>query len=451
MKWRDAVDRRNFYFMTANGALYFTALAFIDSNIIVPLFLNNLTHSPLLVGLAATVRSVGFFLPQILLAGWVTGAEHLNRFIFRTHFFTRSQLLIPVLAIWFSWPASVTATLFLISFTIFAFGEGVGQVPWMDIFGRTIDESHRGKMMGIMQSLGGLGAFGGTLLVQRILGSPRWEFPTDFSLLFLLAVTFLLASAFAIRFAKDPAKQSRNARELSVSHVISHIPQYLRDHRLFTRMLVVQVLTGFNVLGFPFYILFVQQAGVLPRWAAAILLTIQVLGQVSGGLLLGYFSDRVGNRKTIIVTTVINLLVPLVILFSQRLAGLAAFIGTGLGFLGVGMVLGGWLGFVNYLMETTPTAKRPIYVSLSNLFASPVGLLPIAAGAFLKLIPMNWIFWTIAFIEILAVMMAMRLPDPRKLDANEANIGRPRLAPAFRPDDRQRHETTNESEDKGEH
>ncbi|ABZ82980.1 transporter, major facilitator family [Heliomicrobium modesticaldum Ice1] len=414
MQWRDPVDKRNFYFMTANGALYFTALAFIDGTIVVPLFLNQLTQSPVLVGLASTVRTVGFFLPQILMAGWVTGATRLNRFIFRLHLTTRLPLFLPALAVWFDAPPALVALLFLSAYTLFAFGEGIAQVPWMDVFGRTIDDSHRGKLFGTMQALGGLGALAGTLVVQRVFASPRLTFPDNFALLIAIGAACMFLSTIMIRLAVDPPKTKEEARQLSVAHVLRRIPQYLTEDRRFSRMLLVQVLTSFNVLGFPFYILFIQQAGVLPPWAPGFLLSLQVLGQVSGGLLLGYLSDRVGNRRTIMSVTAINIAVPLFIVFSQQLAGMAAFAGTGLGFMFLGACFGGWLGFVNYLMEITPAEKRPVYVSLSNLFSAPVALLPITAGAFLRLVPMQWIFWVVAAIEAAALLLAYRLPEPRE-------------------------------------
>lgn len=429
MKWRDKTDKRNFIFLTADGALYFTALAFIDVNILIPLFLNNLTHSPLLVGLAAAVRSVGFFLPQILTAGWVTGAKNLNRFIFWLHLMTRTPLILASIAIWLDFPSSWVAGIFLITFTLFAFGEGIGQVPWIDIFGRTIDESHRGKLFGYMQALGGLGALAGGFIVQRVLASPNWDFPRNFALLFSIALIFLLASAIAIRFAKDPPKEIRGEQRLSTKHVITHIPQYLREHPVFSRMLFVQILTGFNVLGFPFYILYVQQTGFLPAWLVGVLVMVQVLGQVIGGLLLGFLSDRLGNRKTIIFTVGLNVLVPLLVLWSSTLTATLSTMVTLAAFLSLGIVVGGWLGFINYLMEITPQEKRPIYVSLSNLFASPVGLLPILTGAFLNLINVVWIFIAVAAIEIAAFTLAFRLPEPREKQISLTT----QPAPARRP------------------
>ncbi|WP_170270312.1 MFS transporter [Heliorestis acidaminivorans] len=413
MQWRDKLDKRNFIFLTANGALYFSALAFFDANVLIPLFLNGLTDSPLLVGLAAAIRSIGFFLPQILIAGWVAGAQNLNLFQSRLHLFTRSLLILPVLAIWFGLSPTVIVVTFFVTFTVFAFGEGMGQVSWMDIYSRTIDESHRGKLLGTMQALGGLGALGGAFVVQRVLSSPDFAFPYNFALLFFLALFLLWASIFAIRMTQDPPKKDAKERKVSARYVVTHVPKYLQDHPSFSKMLIVQVLMGFNIIGFPFYILYVQQTGSLPAWLIGFIVMFQIIGQVIGGLLWGYLSDKAGNKRTIMATLATNIIVPLLILLSGQVTGLISIIVTLLGFMTLGMVLGGWLGFVNYLMETTAEEKRPIYVSISNLFATPVALLPLVAGAFLKVIPMPWLFISIAIIQVLALFLAFRLPDPR--------------------------------------
>ncbi len=54
-----------------NGVTLNLALAFTSPSAILPLFMSQLTTSPVLLALASTQQSAGWFLPEILMA-WIT-------------------------------------------------------------------------------------------------------------------------------------------------------------------------------------------------------------------------------------------------------------------------------------------------------------------------------------------------------------------------------------------
>ncbi|MCW2277386.1 MFS transporter [Heliophilum fasciatum] len=395
--------------LPAYGAFYFSALAFFDSTILVPLYLHQTTDSPLLIAIASAVRPLGFALPQLFMAGYVARHPDLPRLIFRILIITRGCMILTAASILLALPYRTAGIIFLVCFTIFSFGEGLVQVPWMVLFGRTIDKEKRGHVLGTMQSFGGIGGFLGSITVRLILLSPLWPFPWNYALLFTLGTALLLLSAGAVRFAHDRPHSPQEPQ--AVSSLLRQLPEDLRTHRPFARLLPIQILMSSNVLGFPFYILYIKSLGFLPPDAVGLLIVMQVIGQIAGGQLLGYCSDHWSNRRTIQVTLTTNLLIPLVFLYLVHAPDSWQYPLTCLVFVALGSVLGGWLGFVNYLMDTTPADKRAFFISISNLFSAPMALLPILFGTSSP----HLAFGVVASLEGLALLLTQFLPTAQEI------------------------------------
>src|SRR3972149_5830416 len=61
--------KRNFWLGVTNGIIFNASSAFLNANTILPLFVSRLTDSHFLVGTAAALHEVGWFVPQLFVAG----------------------------------------------------------------------------------------------------------------------------------------------------------------------------------------------------------------------------------------------------------------------------------------------------------------------------------------------------------------------------------------------
>src|SRR5437763_12125699 len=69
-------DRRNFRLGVTNGVLYGLGTYFISRSTVIPSFFSHLTHSSALIGLVSQFESIGWYLPQFIVASFVV---HLPR------------------------------------------------------------------------------------------------------------------------------------------------------------------------------------------------------------------------------------------------------------------------------------------------------------------------------------------------------------------------------------
>ena len=67
----DRLARRNFYLIIIEGAIFWAALAFIQGDTIVSMFMNTMTGSVALAGIAATIRSFAFLFGQFIVGMFI--------------------------------------------------------------------------------------------------------------------------------------------------------------------------------------------------------------------------------------------------------------------------------------------------------------------------------------------------------------------------------------------
>src|SRR5512146_893063 len=64
--------RFNFTIGMLDGGFFGLGMGFASFSAIIPLFVNHLTSSALLIGLIPAIHNIGWQLPQLLMAGWMT-------------------------------------------------------------------------------------------------------------------------------------------------------------------------------------------------------------------------------------------------------------------------------------------------------------------------------------------------------------------------------------------
>ncbi|MGZ4107729.1 MAG: MFS transporter, partial [Tumebacillaceae bacterium] len=180
-----ALEKRNFNMLTLDGVLYYTALTFLDATILIPLFLEHLSGSAMLIGLATAIRQFSFVAPQMFIARLMSRIPRLTRFVFWSYLICRFAFLFVIAELLHDPSSHWVLIAFFVGYSMFTLGEGVIQVPWMDLFGRTISPQNHGKLFGVMQTLGAIGAFAGGLVIQYVLARPeQFPYPTNFLVMF---------------------------------------------------------------------------------------------------------------------------------------------------------------------------------------------------------------------------------------------------------------------------
>ena len=374
------VRKRNFYALILEGTFFFSGLAFIDVNAVIPVFIYTYTQSLKLAGLATTINLAASVITQILLGPYVKSIRNMPRYMTTIMFIFRPLPLLMIPVLFSSWNPMLIVTVFLILYALLFFGDGLILVPWTDMFGRTILPEKRGKVLGLQQLFGGIGSLAAGFIIKSVLENTAFSDATRYSIIFSSASILMLLSSAAMLLTKDLPRpiESKPAKN---RHYYASLPAYLKKNKDFRRVALIRILSSFTSMVAPFLILFGQNIFRLDVSQVSTLIYIQIAGGLLGGVIWSQISSRFGNKFVILTAQVTGLLIPI--------AALACFLVRDLSLpwyllwpiiLANGTNMGSWVGTFNYLIDIIDEEERTIYLLLSSVITFPLTGLAFLAG-----------------------------------------------------------------------
>jgi SHS family lactate transporter-like MFS transporter len=232
--------------------------------------------------------------------------------------------------------------------------------------------SRRGFFSGLLQqgyALGYLLAALAYLLVHSALGL-NWRWIFVLSIIPVLS-TLLLRSGVRESEVWEATRKQMRASRTSIRDIV-------RDRTIIRRFgYLILLMTAFNWMShgtqdiYPTFLKSASDGGAgLSATTAAWIAVLYNVGAITGGLVFGSLSERLGRRHTIIFATVLALPVIPIFVFAGHGAGMLA-VGS---FLMQMMVQGAWGVIPAHLTELSPDAIRGFYpgvtYQLGNLLAA---------------------------------------------------------------------------------
>ncbi len=419
--------RWNYRLWVVETSLWMFSTALLDSTTVLPVLIQSLSGSPFLASLIISLRYAGQGWPQLISASIVSGKALRKPYYFLAVIPGRLLLLWPAFVL-LMLPGSPTLALGAILLAYFAFwiSEGFSIVPWVDMLGKTVPATRRGRLFAAMHVLGGILGILAGVLVREVLNHRNLPFPTGYGVLFLMAFASLVVSTVSLGMLREPPSPPHE-EQYSTRALIRDIPNLLRDMPQFRLLILLQALFGFAVLPAPFYILYVVE--LLQRYhagmantvslATGVFLAVQTMGMIIGNTIWGHLGDIYGNRLVLRALAFTHALVPLAAALAGILAPLLpawllymAFIPT---FLGFGSLLSGtWMTVTNFLLEIAPEHDRPAYIAVSNALNLPAVILPMIGGLLLQRLGYSTIFLIATLFLFYAYLLSGALREPRE-------------------------------------
>ncbi|HSL93952.1 MAG TPA: MFS transporter [Bacillota bacterium] len=418
MRQENKDSKWNFGALIADGSFFSIGVSFLESNTIFPALISQLTTNSVLIGLMSTIRNAGYLLPQLFVAGYAERLP-LKKPLLRINGII-SRLSVLVMAGITLFVAARNPGLALIGLisanAIFALSDGIGGVPWIDMTAKVIPSNRRGRLFGVMQFIGGIGAFLAGFLIRQVLASESILFPRNYGILLSLGFLFLcfsFAGTMLVRETPGPVRSGSTFRSY-----LRSLPDAWRRNRLFQRMMFTRMLYAFLYLSLPFYAIFARQNLGFAESDLGFFVSAQMAGNITAGLLWGYLGDRFGNRAVVRGVGVAALLTPAFALMAALLHKLGYTTMTMLPILLLFFCIGGtlsgmWMGFTNYLLELVDDVDRPTYIGMMNTLTAPFTFLPVLGGLIIQRVSHEALFiCTLAFV-LAGSIMAYTLPEPR--------------------------------------
>src|SRR4030065_83516 len=165
--------------------------------------------------------------------------------------------------------------LFFVLFTFFSVSGGLAAVSFIDIVGKTIPPNKRGTYFGMRMFFGGgLAALSG-ILVKTILGS--YSFPTNFGLLFSLALLTVIFCLGSFALVKEPVLANPRPHK-SLKENCREAFSLFQTDATYKLLFLVRITIGAFTLAYPFYILYAQKTLNIKPEGAGIFLSFEMLG-----------------------------------------------------------------------------------------------------------------------------------------------------------------------------
>lgn len=368
-------QKRNEVALLWQGILFFLGLCFIDGNAVVPVFVGAMGGSLALAGLVSAVRIVPSILAQFFVGVQSGRIGNLPRYITVMMASAYSLPIVIAAALLLNLGTAVSLAVFLVLYGLLWAGDGSLAIGWYELYGRVADPRRRGLIMGWQQLFGGLLALLGSYAVRLILGAEGLPVASRYAILFSLAGLIMAGSAIPMAFVRDNPHKAVKHENL-LAH-IALFPSLFRGNGLFRRMTAVQALQGVAAMSLPLLILFSRSRLGFSLAGTAWLVTAQTAGSLTGGLVWGVVSHRLGNRRIILINQC-NIFLIMTLALVAALTG-AFWLAFPLSLFS-GITFSSWMGYPNYIIDITDEGRRSQYLVMSSLVSLPTTFMPWIAG-----------------------------------------------------------------------
>jgi MFS family permease len=392
----DAHLRWNFTVNTLDVAFFLLGLSIISQTTIMPLLVRRLTDSTLAIGLIPAIYSIGYLLPQLLIANYAEGLRRKKRFLLiisgigeRGPYLAIGLL---VLTLGARAPALTLIGFFLLLATT-AISAGLGTPPWYDLIAKVIPAQRRGLWAGVSRGLGSLLGIGGAALAGRLL--TNYDFPLGFGLCFLAASVALAISWVSLSLNREPDSVVTKPR-VKLSAYLRQLPAVLRRDANYLHYLIARSVAVLGGMCTGFIMVYGVERFGFQGETVGLLTAVLVGSQAVMNLLLGAVADRVGHRAVLAFAALAMALAAASVLVAPTEAWLVVTFAL----LGASMA-GNLVSGLNIILEFCAAEDRPTYIGLTNTLLAPAtALAPIIGAVLASLIGYQSMFAAAAVLAL---------------------------------------------------
>jgi len=284
-----------------DGGAFGLGMGFSSFAAIIPLFVHHLTDSALLIGLVPAIHNLGWQLPQLFTAGWVSRARQYKPLTLWLTIHERVPYLgLAAIAFFLSQMSSGTAlTLVFLMLVWQGLGAGLAANPWTSMISRIMPDELHGTFFGAQSAAfngaAGISAIAAGLILEQV----TRPFNLGYSLLFTLTFISMAISYIFLALTREPVFEPA---EFHRTHILwKKSMDILRSDKNFRAFLLVRIISQFAGMGFAFYTIYAVNHFGLSEAAASAMVSVLLIGQILLSPLMGSWGDKWSHRGVMII------------------------------------------------------------------------------------------------------------------------------------------------------
>ena len=429
---------RNTRLLVLNGGLMFMAMTFVSSDLVLPAFVQTLSTSSVMIGLAGALMRIGWAWPQVFISRLVEPRPRkMPLFLWAGMARSAVWFLVGTLTFWLgSRQPLLLLGNFMVLYGIATSMMGMTNVPWMDVIGKSIPSSARARMFAVRRLVGGgMAMLAGVVISFLLSNRSGIDFPYNYAVLFMLSGAGTALSVWVFARIREPI-QAVNKTRLPLGAYLASGLRLLKEDPNYRRLCEVQFLWAFSMMAAPFYVPYAITGYGIEAVYVGVFVAGMQFSSIFSNVLWAWVGHHRGNQALLVYGTyflALSILVPLLtgyvpdrVVTPFSVLGLHTAINLRIAFYALTFVFSGFAtsgmftGRMTYVLDIAPPERRPTYTSFMNMFMLPQGLLPILAGTLVAWISYRSMFVIALLFVPFSVVLAERLRDVRDHEAEEA-------------------------------
>lgn len=391
------------------GFAYHAATTFFSPNTVLVLLVSAFGGKAWLSGAFAAIRTVGFALPQILIARRL--GSNSTGLLPALSAVQACASLAMALVVWLrgsfsdmSWYAVLISV-----WAVVSLAAGAQYLPWSESLAATIPDESRTQFLSIYQVFGGIGSLVAGSVVSIVLGQNSQSYASAFGTLFMLGALAMAATWPAARVISSAALSENETYECGRDGEEDAASAWkpIQTGTFFAVIFLSAVAATVS----PYVLRFLANEGA---WTARAAL-FEIIGVVLGSAVASLASSIGGVEAVLVVDAAAAVAVPMMGLWAStsvamgRVANHTVLAGT---MIATGMFAAAYsVGVTGYILQNVPACERPSMTAKANFVTLPVSLVVVAGGFVMEHVGAVPLFSGAFVLGIAALAAAVRLSN----------------------------------------
>ena len=291
--------------------------------------------------------------------------------------------------------------LIFILISIFSFSGSYSNVSYIDILGKSIKEDSRKQFFSIKEITASVGVFLSAIFVRYLI--KQYEYPNNYSLLFLIAGILLLIASLGFWNIKEI--RSVNPVKKSLIDFFKLIPKEIKSNQNLKYYLLILNTLGLGIGFLPFLILLAKENLDLSYKLIGNFLIFRISGMLFISAVFYRFSKKINYKTLLTVAIVIGSIIPVLALGLRENEFYFQFI-----FILSGIFVSLFkISNNGILLEISTSENRTIYAGIAGAGKIFSTVFPLIIGLLIFFIGFKIVFIIVTVIMLLSYLFVRKL------------------------------------------